>query len=182
MRIVKHKHWNSKTKILSGLTLLLVFALVYYFYVILPSSREADLANAENIVNSVDYGPATEEQKDAGYAAKKQALDPSPTPKSNGSNTQGPTIDITSVNQDNGVLSIRTTIDSTNANGVCNLLMTKDGSSPITQQVELDDYGSYSVCKGFDIPKTSLSSGNWHITVSYSYESQKSSVSKDVTI
>jgi hypothetical protein len=182
MKIVKHKHWNKKTKVIASVLLVTTVIAGYYMYAAAPFSQKSNLDNSEDVVNSVDYGPASDEQVDAGYEAKKQAIDPSHSSKPSNTDTQGPAITITSLNQDNGILSIRTTVDSTNAGGTCFLQMTKDGADPITQQVDLADYGSYSVCKGFDVPKTSLISGVWRVSISFENGNQKSSASKDVSI
>jgi len=122
--------------------------------------------------NTVDYGNATEEQKEAGNKAKEDFINreygsASPQP------SQSPavsdiTMTITSAGQFDGNLQVRTILETLNANGTCKLTMSHEGSDPIVRSVGTQAMGTYSVCQGFDVPTSGLEKGQWNLRVEYS--------------
>ncbi len=151
-----------------------------------PFSHKQD--NADRPENTVSYDPATEEQKKAGEEAKKEALaqqearekqNQSPTPAD-----EGKTIDMTisSVSQSGGMLQIRTTIETRDSGGKCVLTLSKEGRPNITQEAGTQIQGSYSVCKGFDVPTASLAKGSWRAVVNYTSSGGKGEASQQVDV
>lgn len=64
----------------------------------------------------------------------------------------------------NDTLIIRTTINQMLDSGTCKLTLT-NGATTVTKTSDIAQNPSSSTCKGFDIPTSELSSGNWHITI-----------------
>jgi hypothetical protein len=143
--------------------------------------------------SGINYGPATEEEQQTGDQIKEQnsksgdatntGSDPSPapTPSTDGSKpTVG--VEITAANQSNGVLSIRTLVQTLSSGGTCSLSMAGPAGKTYSAVAESQTGPSTSTCKGFDVPVSSLSSGVWTITIQYEDASVKGSASKEVTV
>ncbi|HMI09805.1 MAG TPA: hypothetical protein VK497_05425 [Candidatus Saccharimonadales bacterium] len=169
--------------ILAGVIILYLF--IAYFTKLYPFSLEGDSKKiqdqASEKVNDVNYDkPSSEEQK-AGAEAKKQSEN---TPSVyNPPDTSNPTqLAITSSNQQGGVLELRTTISAIDDTGKCTLNFKKTGSSTITQEVGVQNMGSYSVCKGFDISTASLSKGDWTAEITYAGSAPLATISQTVKV
>lgn len=112
--------------------------------------------------NDVNFDQSTDEQKQSGADAKKDFIDKNYSEGVDPVETTS-TIAITSLSGDKDKTSIRATVNSPSSNGICRV--TASGpTGPVTATAELQNQGSYSICKGFDL---SLSEGEWNITVTY---------------
>lgn len=183
------KQTSSRKYWIAGVIILLLLggaAAFAFFSPLSPFSNKQDTAVRPE--NTVSYESATEEQKKAGEEAKKEALarqeaqeklNQSPTPSD-----EVKTIDMTisSVSQNDGMLEIRTTIETRDTNGKCVLTLSKEGRSNITQEAGTQIQGSYSVCKGFDVPTASLIKGSWRAVVNYAGSSGKGEASQQVEV
>lgn len=173
---IKKSARKKKLLIIVILCLAAVGAVIAYTYVNGAPSDKLDKAPG------VNYDKPTQEQVDAGYEAKKQSLDSQSSGNDESKTSSGPALNITALNQADGIVSIRATVDTTSAVGTCNLSMATSGSSTFNQEVGLQDYGTYSVCKGFDIPESQLAKGTWSVSVSYSNGDSKSTVTRSIEI
>jgi hypothetical protein len=124
-------------------------------------------------VNSVDYQPATQEQKDVGSQIKQESL------AKNGNETQDPTskpsitISIAGQAGRNKPLSIRTLVDG-NSGGKCNFKLTKEGQPDVSMAFDIKTEASTRTCNG-DIPAESFAEGgDWKLEVSLLYSDNMS--------
>jgi hypothetical protein len=145
------------------------------------------------------YSPPTQAQQQAGAKAKQQAENntnqtPGTSSTQNPLSTQPATTPTTkptvvnlvfsALNQTTNTLQIRTDIESAVTNqGSCSLILT-NGNQTFNQTATVEALASFSTCQGFDVPLTSLSSGNWTVKVNFSDPSQNltGSVSSIITI
>lgn len=186
MQINKNKPSHRKIKIILAIVLAiaLVSGAILYFYLRNSSQNSPTSANPDKI-NSVDYDKATKEQRDAGEAAKKAAIE-----SEEGKNTTdpmasdgAPAISISSVGQDGGILSIRTMINSVATGGTCRLELARVNSQTVVvREASTRLLGSYSVCEGFDVSTGDLEKGDWKISVTYQENDVTSKDEKTVGI
>jgi hypothetical protein len=157
MRISENKNVH-RPLIAVALVAALVVGAFYIYKGGLLSTQQEDLRN-EN-TGTVDYSKPTEEQVKTGNEAKKDFLDsePSTTPSS---------INITSVTQSGELLQVRTTISSVNSPGRCTLSASRDNKEIYSDDADTQSLGSYSVCKGFDIPLSGLEKGEWSLKITF---------------
>ncbi len=158
MKLLQNK--NSNSRLVSGiiigvLALSLITGVVYAYNVNQSNNEQSD----SKVEDGVDYNEPTNEQIEAGNDAKEDALTEEPV-----SNTASLTI--SSVNQNDDMLQIRTTITTIDAESTCSLSLTS-GSNTYTAEAGTQPLGSYSVCKGFDIPVSELSPGAWSLKINY---------------
>ena len=173
---IKKSARKKKLLIVVILCLAVVGAVVAYTYVNGTSSDQLDKAPG------VNYNKPTREQVDAGYEAKKQSLEGQSSDNSKDKTSTGPALNITSLNQSGGIVSIRATVDTASSAGTCSLLVSRSGFTSINQEAGLQEYGTYSVCKGFDIPDSQLASGTWSVNVTYSNGDIESTATRSMEI
>lgn len=169
---------KSKTILIFGVVLLIVVVCIYLWMAFISNATDAD-----RIENIVDYNAATEEQQQAGYDAKKAALEKN-TEKNSDTDATNSDVSmlISSVNQEGGVMRIRTSINMIDQDGRCHLTLTKPGEEVIDQSVNTKSFGSYSACLGFDIPTQQLSDGQWQLKIVYKGTSGLAEVQQNVEI
>lgn len=182
--LLNHKNKKLKSKNIILIAVALLFAAIAGGYIYLfphsPAEGVTTISDPAKI-NDVNYSKATDEQVNAGYEAKKRSLESTPTPAPSTSST-APQVSIVSKNQSNGKLSVRTMVDTVIDGGTCTFTMTKPGSTTVTQQADTQSLGSYSVCKGFDVPTADLDKGDWTITIKYQKDTATSSTTGVVTV
>lgn len=112
----------------------------------------------------------------------------SPTPKTPVSNqpvdngdTNTLKASITAANQNDNTLQIRTLIENVSSNGTCALKLTK-GSSVVSRSAGIQALSSSSTCKGFDIPVSDLSTGQWLVTLTITIGAEKATLTKTISI
>lgn len=183
------KQTTSRKYLIIGLVLLLLLggaAAFAFLSPLSPFSKKQDTADRPE--NTVSYEPATEDEKKAGEEAKKEALERQEAEERQAQAPSKPadvkTVDVTisSAAQNGGVLQIRTTIETRDASGRCVLTLSKEGQSSITQEAGTQIQGSYSVCKGFDVPTASLAKGAWRAAIIYSGSGSKGEASQQVEV
>lgn len=139
----------------------LTIAVCWYGYTVYQQKK----APKENDIN---YRPATTEQKDAGVKAKEEFLNREEITTDNTNDL----ITITSANNKNDTLSVRTIINRIDNDGTCVFTLSKEGQNTVKKEAATQAVGSYSVCEGFDIPSNDLMMGDWNAEVQY-YSSDK---------
>lgn len=166
MQINKH---SSRKNILVGAIIIMLLAIggisAYYF---MNTKHSTDKINKETRPNnSVDYQPATDEQKKSGEQAKSDFLDRQE--KGDGAKVQTPgisSISISNVSSSEDILQVRTTIMSATG-GKCKLILSRQGETSILREAGTQSLGSYDTCMGFDIDTTGLEKGTWNLSLYY---------------
>lgn len=145
--------------------------------------------------NNNDNSSLSKDEKTAANTIKDRATedakkntegtgsDPLPQP----TQPEGPSkpvvgLDITSVNQDSTTLRIRTIVQSVSSSGNCTISMKGPSGKSYTEKVEAQPLPSSSTCKGFDIPISSLSKGDWTVTINYEDAGVTGSATKEVSV
>lgn len=88
---------------------------------------------------------------------------------------------ISAVNQNDGVLQIRTLIGALTEEGSCTLTLTKD-SKTLTQTVGVQPTSSSTTCKGFDVPVSQLSPGEWQAVITFENSTLKARATQVVKV
>ena len=115
--------------------------------------------------NTVDYSNPTDEQTSAGAAAKEQAVkDATTNPITEPATPSSIPVSFTSV-QPGETVYIRTLIDTVTAGATCSLTMSGPNGKSYSTSAGVQALSSSSTCQGFNVPMSSLSAGNWKITV-----------------
>ena len=137
--------------------------------------------------SSINYGPATNEEKDTGTDIKEGAVTPPTETKPD--TGELPTDTSTNVvlqipysEQTGDSLRITTLIGRVTSQGTCTLTLSRSGYTSVTQTVDVQAQSSSSVCKGFTIPTTGLAAGNWNLRIDYVDGDSKGSASRDQLI
>lgn len=102
-------------------------------------------------------------------------------PANNQSNTKQLAATITAANQNVDTLQIRTLIESFTDSGTCKLTLS-NGTQTIVRTVSVQATVNASTCRGFDIPLSELSAGEWTITIAISLSTQNTTLTKTITI
>jgi len=102
--------------------------------------------------------------------------DSASTPQSNA------TLTITAANQNSGTLQIRTLISELWQDGTCTLALTRTGQQNVTQTSEIQALADSSTCQGFDVATSSLSTGEWNISITVTHDQQSLTASQAVTV
>jgi hypothetical protein len=137
----------------------------------------------DNPENTVNYDRPTDEQKEAGDKAKEDFIKNHEESKgSENPANQTTNVTISSLTQQSKMLQIRTMIDAIDNSGKCTVTLSRSGYQSVSQSVDTQSLGSYSVCKGFDIDATSIELGEWNVAVDYNGQSASGRAEGKVTI
>lgn len=131
-------------------------------------------------VNTPSLESPTTEQKEAGTAAKEDFIN-----KQESNSTDTADITISSNTLNGAYYQIRTIISVIDDAGTCTLTMTSPGRTTVSQSTGTQSMGSYSVCKGFDIPTDMLgTTTSWSTTITYtgSQVSVSASTQKEIRV
>lgn len=186
---MKIKHQKKSKLLIIGIIALgvIILAAAGYFY-FTGSKEQADTDNNRQ-TNSVDYGPPTKEQEDAGKSATNNSSDPDnvgsdrplpPAPQPNGKGAVSVTI-TSPADQSSDPIQIRINIGAITNSGTCTLTLTKDGTR-ITKEVAVQALPSSSTCKGFDIPSSSLSPGQWMASVVFTSDTLTGTATQSIQV
>ena len=180
---------SSKGKIIAIIAIVLVIlgAAAYTVYALNNNNSTSSDKNSQNTVDGVNYGEATDEQKEAGSDQKGNEQNEAPT-----SNPGDPiTVAFTALNppdpnnidpaQRTTNLTIRVRIDLVTSSGTCDLTLTK-GATTITKTSGTQAGPTTSTCQGFNIEQSELSSGEWKATLKVVSGDREGSVSKTFTV
>lgn len=181
MKIIQKRHRIGKKAALAIVVALLAISGVVGYRLLNSNSQKSSSsqlpAASDNKLNNVNTGTPTSDQTKAGNDAKKDTISqPSSAPKETPFTTT-----ITAANQNGGLLQIRSLISALSNSGVCELTLSK-GTKTITKTIGVQANANSSTCKGFDIPTSELSSGDWNITLKVTIGTQSSTATKTVTV
>ncbi|MDN5275357.1 MAG: hypothetical protein JWN33_6 [Candidatus Saccharibacteria bacterium] len=188
---------TNKLKKPVGVTALIVLALLacsfLYIYAFNGTFFGWTPKSVSDEASSINLNTPSAEQISDGNASKQNTIDnsssktgtgsdqpPAPTPQPTGKSVVAATI--TSVNESDTMLEIRTVIYSIQKDGTCTLSLTKQGTNTITLTVGAQSLPSSTTCKGFDIPLSELESGTWEAMVVYENDAVRGEAKKAITI
>ncbi len=183
MQIQKSHKVSKRFKLLSVAAVLIIAAGTGAFFYFKAQSQQNE-KNDKGKINSIDYGPPTKEQVQAGEAIdnpNKPGSDPlpDPTPQENGKSIVN--VAITSVDQDKTSLRVSSLISTIDNSGTCTLTLTK-GSTKVVKEVGVQALPSSSTCKGFTIPVSELSTGKWQLTLTFENASLTGTADQSIEI
>lgn len=192
---IKNKKLSKKAIVIIAAIVLLAglsTAGAYYYF-----DQQKDPEDTKHTTSSKEDKPATKEQKESGEAIKNQSVNaPEPQPaKPNATPPENPTppappassgsvqVDITAASQNNstGIYQLRALIHSVQGEGTCRLVLTKGGAQ-VVKEVSVQPLPSSSTCRGFDIPLSELSAGQWQAHLTFSNARVSGATSKTITI
>lgn len=135
--------------------------------------------NTSSSTDESDQTPVT----DPGNQKEDEPTEKTPT---NNQPTDEPEKDtlvasITAANQGDSTFQVRTLIESVDTSGTCSLTATK-GTKKITKSSGIQALASSSTCKGFDIPLSELSNGEWKLSITINASSKKATLTKVIEI
>ena len=165
--------------ILAGILLFAYFGKVGPFSSSEPSSpTKTSGENDDGLANPTDLGvkpPADGDPTSNSIKDRGEDQTPPSTTENNVEITFAGVIDAST-------FRVRTLIGLVTSSGTCSLSMTKSGSAPYAASAGVQAMASSSTCKGFDIPLSSLGSGTWKISVTYTNGGESSTATKEVVI
>lgn len=132
----------------------------------------------------VNYDKPTSDQIEAGKEAKQKTIESSESentsndPKLNNSSTNSNNKSletyITAASVEGETLYLRNEISGIYSVGTCKLTLTK-GSSTVTRTAGVQPLPKSSTCRGFNIPVSSLSAGQWNIRLDVTIDDETAS-------
>lgn len=192
MRSINQKKSHKKLYTITSVVFILLLGLFIYVYIFNGSVFGWTLHRNANKSSSIDYSPATNEQKKAGDEVKSNTVT-NPT-KPSGSNSDTPPdpvpqaggksivdMSITAVNQNGSIFQIRSLISTVTNTGTCTLVLT-NGTKSVTRTSSVQSQSATSTCQGFDIPTAELNSGTWNIMLSFENSNLTGKTTKTITV
>lgn len=163
---MKIKNKSNKLKIIvsSAISILLIPSVAVFAY----SYTKDDSAPKEQSQKKIDYSESTEDQSNATLDdvntsdAPSKDEEPASTLSESSSALD---IQITSINQNDPLLQIRTLVLPIINSGTCTLILEREGVNTYTSTVDITSMPNSSTCAGFDIPLSSLVRGQWLTTI-----------------
>lgn len=179
MRINKNINHTKRNLILAAAISLIVLSIGgAWYYLNISSTKEL----RENVVN---YEPATDEQQSSGLKAKEDFNNTYYGKDDNNSSVDTKKdvgVLISSMNQNGTLLTIATSVESLDVDGVCELKLSRDGSDMVTAQVKTFQMTTYSACEDFNIDVAGLEKTEWSAQVDYIGSSTKGTTTAKVVI
>lgn len=168
----------------------LVAGTLFYFFVF--ANKSTDEASSENTTSSssndtpestdsTSSGTKTQDPSDTSTTSNTTKNSNGLSSSSTSSATDTPKTVAVTVSSfvDNGSsVRVGVDVDTLSSGGTCKLTMSGPGGKTYSASAGVQSLASSSVCKGFTVPKSSLSSGTWTVTVNYSGSNESGSVSQ----
>lgn len=131
-----------------------------------------------------DTSPDSNKSSTNGGVETPKTPKPYETPASSQNPNSGSSLKgrITSVNQTDTALEVRTLIEKVTSSGECNLELSRDASTPIIQSVGIQPLASSSTCKGFSVPMSQLTPGTWQLKITVATDGKNATFTKDVQV
>ncbi len=185
MKIKKQSSLKSKKVVIPLLILLVALVTAGAFFAINYNNDQnaAKISKKDRGINSIDYGAPTKEQQDAG-----NDTDPDnpgsdrplpPRPQEDGKSLVD--MSITSANNDGSSFKVGTLISVVDDSGKCTLTLSK-GAEKVVKEVGVQALPSSSTCKGFTIPMSELSKGEWTLAIRFENETLTGTATQKVEI
>lgn len=171
MNTIQKNTLSKRKRLAISLALLLAVLVGYFLTAYYVHQWPFELPPQSVPAPTINYGPTTAEQKNNGQTTKNNVTGNSQEqlssqPVAPNAGTKTPTsVAITSANISSGTLYIRASIDTVADEGTCLLSMKGPSDKTYTADAGVQPLASNTTCKGFNIPVSSLSPGNWEITI-----------------
>lgn len=185
MILINKKRYSKKLIIIITAIIFVIAIPLAYVYIFNGNLFGWSKSTSQNITpdNSINYGPATQEQQKAGNQTKSSSNDIPVTPDTTtGSNKRNIQVTITAADQNESILQIRTMISAVENTGICTLTLTNAERPSIIKTSNIQSLASSSTCQGFDIPTSELLIGTWNILISFSNDTLTGSATTNVVI
>lgn len=170
---MKNKKLSKKTLILSAITLVSLGVIGAWIYSMQKSQ--------ENVIDGVNYGPPTEEEKQAGDR-QKELVDKTEAQRNqpqDNSQKKNVSVEITDAGQYDDIIEVRSFIPNHFQNGVCIITFAKGDQKLIKQTPAKTDI-STTICLNPNIARSEFSSaGNWQMYIEYN---AKNAIGKSETL
>lgn len=164
--------------LISTAAVLTILGIVLYFYVFKNSTpqEQNQAQQSEQVETDLNLNPPTDEEVNAGNLIKENSVNNSPSAQNDNIS-----LIITSANQVDNTLSVRTLIEGVVSSGSCTLELIS-GNKKVTKFSEVQALSNSSTCKGFDVPVSELSTGTWQINLTYQNSNQRGSTTGSVEV
>lgn len=135
------------------------------------SNQKNNLQSAEGPrpVNTIDYGPPTEQEKQEASDKKDEIIkqeEARQEAEKNPEAVKNINLSITRAGQVGDVVSIRTVISGTSS-GTCNVQFTKSEQPTLTKTFPIAFEATSASCQGADVPVSEFSAGgDWTLSIS----------------
>jgi uncharacterized membrane protein len=173
---------NTKKKYtlltIGALVIIIASLLVYYF--ITKTNNTAYNPTTKSSTPNIT-APTTKEQSEAGNEAKKDTINKGvsfTTPQA----ASDIAISISASQQNDQMFQIRTLINKVMGSGSCTIVLAKTASTTITKTADIQTLSSSSTCKGFDIPLSELSVGNWTVEITARSNDEVAKITSIITV
>lgn len=191
---MKIQHHTKNKKIILPILAVLILLVISGVYLL---GFKGSLFGWQPAANKSAYDAPTKEQVDAGTAVKDASNQnsnsgenpndvgsdhPDKPVTNHGDSKATASLTITAVNQNDGLLQIRTLIGALTNEGTCTLTLTRSGKTIITRSADVQATTNSTTCKGFDIPVSELSSGEWQATVTFENPTLKATATQSVRV
>jgi hypothetical protein len=189
MKILRAKNSSTKKALIIGLTILAIISMAVPLYVYAFNGTLFGWSKEQPTDSAINYEAPTKEQVETGNSTKQAFNDKyysSTKNEDSTTDTAKPTTNevsvlISSASQTPDSVQLRTTIQSID-DGKCKLTLAKDSQIPVVREVDTQTLGSYSTCKGFDIPVTELQAGIWSATVTYTGANSSGTITQNIEV
>jgi hypothetical protein len=154
---------------------LLIISVLFFasaFFLLKITNKTNPIKNSEKNdqqvtrpVNSIDYGPPTDEEANAGDEQKKIILE-----KESTNNIPSKTIDLVIVDasQYGSEIEIRAFVPNHTENGSCVFLFSKEGQQDIQKTMPATADASTTTCMTLTVPTSEYPvSGKWNLAITY---------------
>ena len=185
MKRIKSKRNKTKlTVTVSVLVLALVASTLFYFY----STGDADnfkpggkdtkpqsLTTKDRPVGEVNYSPPESSQENPSLDRNENSTIGAPP------STEGDDISVTLSYVGSSPLQVRVLIPELIQSGSCTLTLSKPGSAPVEQTVNIFPTANSTTCQGFTVDNE-LAPGTWKVVVTVSSGNRTGSATKDILL
>lgn len=136
-------------------------------------------------VNTVNYDPPTDEEKNAGDIKKEEIVqnESEMTNNTSGTNLISANIVIVDASQYDSILEVRAFASNVLENGTCTITFTKQGAPTVTKKVSAFADASTTPCTTASFDRTEFASGGvWSMVLTFESASSNGTATKEVTV
>lgn len=128
------------------------------------SNRSESPSSTTAPVNTINYDPPTDEEKQETAQKKEEIINKSPDQAESTNSETDATVTITRANQADNKIYVRTYVNGMNS-GTCDITFSKEGQQPITRQVAITFEATSASCNtDVDVGEFGQS-GDWQLKV-----------------
>lgn len=177
------RHKKGKYIAIGTIVIVVILLCIFsYFYALENNHKinndstksKAVVSNSTNTTNTTSSTNTTFKESGTDKPNEPTAIE--------GSNLKAVQVAITSTNQIDSTIQIRTIIYAIDSGGTCTIKLERTGYNTITQSSDLQNLANTSTCKGFNLPISSVATGDWNMTVSYLSTKLTGSTSQTLTV